>query len=96
MANNPAGPALSRPPKPSGVRGGVPAGPVVRKIQRAYPARLKAAGDVVKLIDASVAADLAMLDGIREKLHDLLLKMELWDQDVARLELAPATSLPPR
>jgi hypothetical protein len=62
---------------------------VVRKpqaeIQRAYRARLKAAGKVLKLLDADTAADLAMVDRMRERLHDALLKLELRDEEVARL-----------
>jgi hypothetical protein len=63
-----------RPPKPGGAM--TPAA-----VQRAYRARLKAAGKVVKLVDADF--DPAV---VRDKLHNALLELELRDQDVARLE----------
>jgi hypothetical protein len=53
--------------------------------QRAYRARLKAAGKVLKLVDADAVADLAMVDGMHEKLHNALLKLERRKRDVARL-----------
>jgi hypothetical protein len=56
------------------------------EVQRAYRARLKAAGKVLKLVDADAIADLAMFEGMREKLHNALLKLERREQDVARLE----------
>jgi hypothetical protein len=51
----------------------------------AYRARLAAAGKVHKLLDAAAVADLAMLDRMRERLHDALSKLEMREQDVARL-----------
>jgi hypothetical protein len=54
-------------------------------VQRAYRARLAAAGKVHKLLDADTVADLAMLDRMRERLHDALSKLELHEQEVARL-----------
>jgi hypothetical protein len=67
-----------RPPRPGGRK-------PQAEIQRAYRARLKAAGKVLKLVDADTIADLAMVDGTREKLHDALSKLERREQDVARL-----------
>ena len=90
-----------RPPKPGGRLSQV-------EIQRAYRARLAAAGKVVKIVDAAAGspatANLALAeipdfdparDGIyeraeiermRERLHNALLKLELRDEVVARLE----------
>jgi hypothetical protein len=56
------------------------------EIQRAYRARLAAAGKILKLVDAEAIADLAMLDRMREQLHDALSKLERRDQEVVRLE----------
>jgi hypothetical protein len=67
-----------RPPQPGGRK-------PQAEIQRAYRARLKAAGKVLKLVDADTIADLAMVDGTREKLHDAVSKLERREQDVARL-----------
>jgi hypothetical protein len=58
-----------RPPKPGGP---IPAA----ESQRAYRARLKA---------AAPALDPAMIDDMREALRDRSLKLELREQDVARL-----------
>jgi hypothetical protein len=55
-------------------------------IQRAYRARLAAAGKIVTIVDRDVLADQTMFAGLREKLHDALLKLERQDQEVARLE----------
>jgi hypothetical protein len=67
-----------RPPRPGG--------PTPQaEVQRAYRARLKAAGKVLKLVDADAVADLAMLDRMRERLHDALSKLEMREQDLARL-----------
>ena len=53
------------------------------EIQRDYRARRKAAGKVLRVIDASaMTGEIAEL---HEKLHDALLKLELRKQDVARL-----------
>jgi hypothetical protein len=68
-----------RPPRPGGPKSQA-------EVQRAYRARLAAAGKVFKLIDAAAIADLAMVDRIRERLNGALLQLELRDQDVARLE----------
>jgi hypothetical protein len=54
-------------------------------VQRAYRARLKAAGKVLKLVDADTIADLAIVDRMRERLHDALSKLERREQDVSRL-----------
>jgi hypothetical protein len=67
-----------RPPRPGG-----PTPPA--EIQRAYRARLAAAGKVLKLVDADAVDDLAMVGRLRERLHNALLKLELQEQEVARL-----------
>jgi hypothetical protein len=85
-----------RPPKPGG--------PIPQaEIQRAYRARLAAAGKVVRLVDAASASpvltsipgfDLATqlicdrktFKDMRDNLHSALVKLEVRDQDVARLE----------
>jgi chromosome segregation ATPase len=67
-----------RPPQPGGPK-------PQAEIQRAYRARLAAAGKVLKLVDADAIDDLAMLDRMRERLHDALSKLELHEQDNARL-----------
>jgi hypothetical protein len=54
------------------------------EIQRAYRARLKAAGKVVKLVDADF--DQALVVELRDNLRNALLKLELRTQDVERLE----------
>jgi hypothetical protein len=77
----PAAKRRGRPPKPGG--------PIPQvEIQRAYRARLAAAGKVVRLIDASSAGafDREAFSKMRDKLHNALLKSELREQDVARLE----------
>jgi hypothetical protein len=66
-----------------------------------YRARLAAAGHVVRLVDISAAhqtsvADYdaakdgiderAMVDGVRDPLHKVLVQLELREQDVARLK----------
>jgi hypothetical protein len=78
------------------------------EVQRAYRARLAAAGKVVKIVDAAavnpatanlvLAAmpefdpardgvyDRAEIEGIHERFHNALLKLELREEDVARLE----------
>jgi hypothetical protein len=60
------------------------------EVQRAYRARLAAAGKVVRIVDATKPALAAIpnvgFEAIRERLHDALLKLELREQDVARLE----------
>jgi cell division protein FtsB len=67
-----------RPPQPGGPK-------PQAEIQRAYRARLAAAGKVLKLVDADAIDDLAMLDHMRERLHDALLKLKLHEQDNAQL-----------
>jgi hypothetical protein len=109
MAKNPSPPASiastprrpGRPPKPTGKLSQV-------EIQRAYRARLAAAGKVVRIIDAaavsSVSAnqalasipefdpardgvyDRAEIEGLRDRLHNAFLKLEIQEGDVARLE----------
>jgi hypothetical protein len=89
MAKTPARSKSIPPAKPAPRKRGCPPQPGGPKpqaeIQRAYRARLAAAGKVLKLVDADAAADLAMVAAMREKLHDALLKLELRDEEVARL-----------
>jgi hypothetical protein len=90
-----------RPPKPGG------RAPQV-EVQRAYRARLAAAGKAVRVVDTAHASpplaspklaaipdfdpatqlvcDREMFEDMRERLRNALLKMELREQDVARLE----------
>jgi hypothetical protein len=68
-----------RPPSPGG-----PKSPA--EIQRAYRARLAAAGKVVKLIDPAANPDLATFVEMRDKLHNASLKLEMREQGVQRLE----------
>jgi hypothetical protein len=70
-----------RPPSPNGPKSQA-------DIQRAYRARLAAAGKVVRLVDTvrEDAPDLATFVGMREKLHNALVQLELQGRDVARLE----------
>ena len=58
------------------------------EVQRAYRAQLKAAGKVVKLVDADfdTATQAAVIAELRDKLHNASGKSELQAQDVARLE----------
>jgi folate-dependent phosphoribosylglycinamide formyltransferase PurN len=59
------------------------------EIQRAYRARLKAAGKVVKLVDADLDPGQmqALVVEVCDKLHNVLVKLELRAQDVERLEV---------
>src|ERR1700677_2252364 len=82
-----------RPPKPGGRIPQV-------EVQRAYRARLAAAGKVVRIVDAGAAPlppaipdynpaidgiyERAMIESMRDDLHSALLKLELREQDVAR------------
>jgi hypothetical protein len=109
MAKKAAPPASSppttrrrgRPPKPGGRLSQV-------EIQRAYRARLAAAGKVVKIVDAATVSpapvnpalavipdfdpardgiyERAMVETMRDDLHNALSKLELRNQDVERLE----------
>jgi hypothetical protein len=58
------------------------------KIQRAYRAQLKAAGKVVKLVDADFDPGQmqALVVELRDNLHNALVQLELRTQDVERLE----------
>jgi hypothetical protein len=89
VAKNPARPRSVPPAKPTKRPRGRPPRPGGRKpqtdVQRAYRARLVAAGKVVKLVEANATADLAMVADVRERLHHALLKLELRKQDVIRL-----------
>jgi hypothetical protein len=68
-----------RPPKPGGRISQV-------EVQRAYRARLAAAGKVVRIFDARKPALAAIPDAefaaVRERLRNALLKLELREQDV--------------
>jgi len=97
----PAGTRRGRPPKPGGRIPQV-------EVQRAYRARLAAAGKAVRVIDldalrlalasparASISdfdpatqlvCDREMFEDMRERLRNALLKLELREQDIARLE----------
>jgi hypothetical protein len=90
VAKNPARPRSVPPAKSTKRPRGRPPRPGGRKpqaeVQRAYRARLKAAGKAVKLVDANAATDLAMVADMRERLHHALLRLDLREQDVARLE----------
>jgi len=79
------------PPKPDGPTPQV-------EVQRAYRAQLKAAGKVVRLVDARVAAGIPdfdpakdgiferqMVESMRDRLHDALSKLKLREEDVSRL-----------
>jgi septal ring factor EnvC (AmiA/AmiB activator) len=71
-------------------------------VQRAYRARLAAAGKVVRIVDASSAPlppaitdydptidgiyERAMIESMRDQLQNALSKLERWEQDVARLQ----------
>ena len=91
MAKNPAPPRSTpavkrrrgRPPKPGGRMSQV-------EVQRAYRARLAAAGKVVRIVDAAQPTPASIPDAefeaIRKRLHEALLKLERREQDVARLE----------
>jgi hypothetical protein len=46
---------------------------------------MKAAGKVLKLVDANAAAELATFEGVHENLHAALLKLELRDKEVAQI-----------
>jgi len=103
IAATPAGKRRrGRPPKPGGRIPQV-------EVQRAYRARLAAAGKVVKVVDAAAAPtspapasisdfdpakdgiyEREMVEGMRNSLHNALSKLELREQDVARLELRNA------
>jgi hypothetical protein len=109
MAKNPKPPSSAptgarrrgRPPKTGGRTPQV-------EVQRAYRARLVAAGKVVRIVDAAAGdpaparvslasvpdfdpatqmiCDRAAFAGMRDRLHNALLKLELREQDVQRLE----------
>jgi hypothetical protein len=57
-------------------------------VQRAYRARLAAGGKAVRIVDTTVSPppDAAMFQDIRDKLRNALLRLELREEDVARLE----------
>jgi hypothetical protein len=68
-----------RPPSPQGPRPRA-------EIQRAYRERRKAAGKVVVTIDTWTTPTPAEIAELRGRLDNALLKLELRQQDVARLE----------
>jgi hypothetical protein len=72
---------MGRPPKPGG--------PMPQtEVQRAYRDRLKAQGKAFRLVDADFdpATQAALIAEFRDQLHDTLVKLELREQDVARLD----------
>lgn len=87
MVRNPA-----LPPPASPKRRGRPLKPGGRvpqvEVQRAYRARLKEAGKVVRLVDARVDSSeiQRLMIEFRDKLQNALLKLELREQEIARLE----------
>jgi hypothetical protein len=74
----PPKPPRGRPPQPGGSK-------PQAEIQRAYRARLAAAGKVVTIVDRDVLADQTMFESLRERLQAALSKLELQDQQMARL-----------
>ena len=86
----PAKPRRGRPPKPGGRK-------PQAEVQRAYRARLAAAGKVVRIIDANAVPvpdfdpakdgvfEREMIASLREQLRNALSKMELREEEVARL-----------
>ena len=88
----PAAKRRGRPPKPGGRTPQI-------EVQRAYRARLKAAGKVVRIVDATASPvpipdfdpakdgvfEREMIARMREQLRSALLKLELREEDVARL-----------
>ena len=70
-----------RPPTPGGPKPQV-------EIQRAYRERLKLKGKATRLVDADFdpAAQAALIAEFRDQLHNTSAKLELREQDVARLE----------
>ena len=67
-----------RPPRPGGPTPHV-------EVQRAYRARLAAAGKVVVAVDASLIGPGGYRDTL-EKLHNAMMKLELRDEAIKRLE----------
>ena len=86
----PAKPRRGRPPKPGGRTPQV-------EVQRAYRARLAAAGKVVRIVDANALPvpgfdpakdgifEREMIASLREQLRIALSKMEIREEEVARL-----------
>ena len=68
-----------RPPNPEGAKPRA-------EVQRAYRERRKAAGKVVVTIDTWKTMTPAEITELREHLRNALLKLELREQDVARLD----------
>jgi hypothetical protein len=68
-----------RPPSPQGARPRA-------EIQHAYRERRKAAGKIVRVIDTWTTMTPAEIAELRERLGNALLKLELREQDVQRLE----------
>jgi hypothetical protein len=68
-----------RPPTPQGAKPRA-------EVQRAYRERRKAAGKVLRVIDTWAEMMPAEIADMRERLGNALLKLELRERDVARLE----------
>jgi acyl-CoA reductase-like NAD-dependent aldehyde dehydrogenase len=68
-----------RPPTPQGAK-------PQAEVQRAYRERRKAAGKVLRVIDTWAEMTPAEIAEMRERLGNALRRLELREQDVARLE----------
>lgn len=55
-------------------------------MQRACRARLAAAGKVARIVDARAASDQDSIADMRERLRNTLMKLDLREQDVTRLQ----------
>ena len=89
-SNVPGKPRRGRPPKPGGRIPQV-------EVQRAYRARLKAAGKIVRIVDANAVPvpdfdpardgvfERAMFESMQDRLRNALLKLELRKEELARL-----------
>ena len=103
MAKKPRSPPAPPAKRPRG-RPPKPGGPIPQaEVQRAYRARLAAAGKIVRLVDAASASpalasipgldpatqlicDRKTFEGMRDNLHNVSVKLEVREQDVARVE----------
>jgi hypothetical protein len=85
MAKKPSSPSVPATTRPRG-RPPKPGGPIPHiEAQRAYRARLAAAGKVVVAVDASLIGPGGYRDTL-EKLHNATVKLELRDETIKRLE----------